>query len=62
VTAAKFAVNLGTAPGRRTEDEMKFLAFWTLRDGNGQLHTPANIYPGKEPLVTIGEEVGWTWW
>jgi hypothetical protein len=26
----------------------------------GQLHAPAALPPGKEPLVPIGEKVGWT--
>jgi hypothetical protein len=27
---------------------------------SGQLHTPVALPSGKEPLATIGEEVGWT--
>jgi len=26
---------------------------------SGQLHTPAALPPGKEPLVSAGQEVGW---
>jgi len=26
---------------------------------NGQLHAPAALPPGKEPLVPIEEEAGW---
>jgi hypothetical protein len=26
---------------------------------SGQLHSPAALSPGKEPLVPIGEEAGW---
>jgi hypothetical protein len=35
---------------------------------SGQLHAPAALPPGKEPLVTIGYDAGWalepvwTWW
>jgi hypothetical protein len=36
---------------------------------SGQLHAPADLLPGKEPLVPIGQEVGWVpvpfwmqWW
>jgi len=27
---------------------------------NGKLHAPAALPPGKEPLVSIREEAGWT--
>jgi hypothetical protein len=27
---------------------------------SGQLHAPAALPPGKEPLVSIGYEAGWT--
>jgi hypothetical protein len=26
---------------------------------SGQLHTPADLPPGKEPPVPTGQEVGW---
>jgi hypothetical protein len=26
---------------------------------SGQLHAPAALPPGKEPLVSIGQEAGW---
>jgi hypothetical protein len=26
---------------------------------NGQLHAPSALLPGKEPLVSIGQEAGW---
>jgi len=36
---------------------------------SGQLHVPAVLFTGKEPLVPIGQEVGWApepfwtrWW
>jgi hypothetical protein len=27
---------------------------------SGQLHAPAALPPGKEPVIRIGYEVGWT--
>jgi hypothetical protein len=27
---------------------------------SGQLHTPAALNPGKEPLVPTGQEAGWS--
>jgi len=29
-----------------------------LERGEGQLHAPANLYPGKDPVPTV-QEAGW---
>jgi len=29
-------------------------------DVSGQLHTPATLPPGKEPMVPIRQKAGWT--
>jgi hypothetical protein len=40
-----------------------------LMEMSGQLHSPAALFPGKESMVPIGQEAGWTpepvwtrWW
>jgi hypothetical protein len=37
-----------------------FLDHGTKVEVSGQLHAPAVLPTGKEPLVPIGQEVGWT--
>jgi hypothetical protein len=38
---------------------LRILDLGTTMEVNGQLHAPATLLPGKEPLVSIGNEAGW---
>jgi hypothetical protein len=54
---------LSTTPWRRTGEWMYRSTFsWPRHqmEVSGQLHVPAALPPGKEPLVPTGQEVGWT--